>query len=148
MTIKNYYDILKVEQNSDLETIKKAFRREVAIYHPENNKSEGAKSKFEDVIEAYDVLSRPEKRSAFDQILNKNQTSTEVIILEQQEEKQYKDWNREAKRKSKKYWDSPLTELLALDLLIDLTIMDGILDGSDGLFDGISDALGDVFDLF
>ena len=87
MTIKNYYDILKVEQNSDLETIKTAFRREVAIYHPENNKSEGAKSKFEDVIEAYDVLSRPEKRSAFDQILNKNQTSTEVIILEQQEEK-------------------------------------------------------------
>jgi curved DNA-binding protein CbpA len=147
MIIKNYYKILKVDQNSDLETIKKAFRREVAIYHPENNKSPEAKSKFEDVIEAYDVLSRPEKRSKYNEMLN-SQTQTELVVLEQKQEEEYRDWNKEAKRKSKKYWDSPLTELLALDLLIDLTIVDSILDSSDGLIDGIGDAIGDIFDIF
>lgn len=147
MTIKNYYQILKVDQNSDLKTIKKAFRREVAIYHPENNKSPEAKSKFEDVIEAYDVLSRPKKRDSYNEMLD-SQTQTELVVLEEKQEEQYKDWNKEAKRKSKKYWDSPLTELLALDLLIDLTIVDSLLDGSDGLIDGIGDAIDSVFDLF
>ena len=147
MTIKNYYDILKINQDSDLETIKRAFRREIAIYHPENNSSEEAKSKFEDIIEAYDVLSRPEKRSAYNTMLAK-QSQSELVVLEPVEKEQYKDWNKEAKRKSRKYWDTPLTELLALDLLIDLTIVDGLLGSSDGLFDGIGDALGDVFDLF
>ena len=147
MTIKNYYQILKVDQNSDLEIIKKSFRREIAIYHPENNKSPEAKSKFDDVIEAYDVLSRPEKRNAYNEMLT-SQRENKLVALEQNQEEQYKDWSKEAKQKSKKYWDSPLTELLALDLLIDLTIVDGILDGSDGLIDGIGDAIDSVFDLF
>ncbi len=147
MTIKNYYQILKVDQNSDLEIIKKSFRREIAIYHPENNKSPEAKSKFDDVIEAYDVLSRPEKRNAYNEMLT-SQRENKLVALEQNQEEQYKDWSKEAKQKSKKYWDSPLTELLALDLLIDLTIVDSLLDGSDGLIDGIGDAIDSVFDLF
>lgn len=147
MTVKKYYEILKVDHQSDLETIKKAFRREVAIYHPENNKSPEAKSKFEDVIEAYDVLSRPEKRSAYDEML-KNKTQTELVVLEPKQEEQYQEWHKEAKRKSKKYWESPLTDLLLLDLLIDFTIMDSIIDGSDGLIDGIGDVIGDIFDIF
>lgn len=147
MTIKNYYQILKVDQNSDLEIIKKSFRREIAIYHPENNKSPEAKSKFDDVIEAYDVLSRPEKRNAYNEMLA-SQRENKLVALEQNQEEQYKDWSKEAKQKSKKYWDSPLTELLALDLLIDLTIVDSLLDGSDGLIDGIGDAIDSVFDLF
>ena len=147
MTIKNYYQILKVDQNSDLEIIKKSFRREIAIYHPENNKSPEAKSKFDDVIEAYDVLSRPEKRNAYNEMLA-SQRENKLVALEQNQEEHYKDWSKEAKQKSKKYWDSPLTELLALDLLIDLTIVDSLLDGSDGLIDGIGDAIDSVFDLF
>ena len=147
MTIKNYYQILKVDQNSDLEIIKKSFRREIAIYHPENNKSPEAKSKFDDVIEAYDVLSRPEKRNAYNEMLT-SQRENKLVALEQNQEEHYKDWSKEAKQKSKKYWDSPLTELLALDLLIDLTIVDSLLDGSDGLIDGIGDAIDSVFDLF
>lgn len=147
MTIKNYYAILKVERDSNLETIKKAFRREVAIYHPENNKSADAKSKFEDVIEAYDVLSRPKNRIPYNEMLA-SQKENKLVILEQNQEEQYNHWNKEAKQKSKKYWESPLTELLALDLLIDFTIMDSIFNDSEGLIDGIGDALGDILDIF
>ena len=147
MTIKNYYAILKVERYSNLETIKKAFRREVAIYHPENNKSAEAKSKFEDVIEAYDVLSRDENRIPYNEILA-SQRENKLVVLEPRQEEQYSDWSKEAKQKSKKYWESPLTELLALDLLIDFTIMDSIFNDSEGLIDGIGDALGDILDIF
>ena len=147
MTIKNYYAILKVERDSKLETIKKAFRREVAIYHPENNKSVEAKSKFEDLIEAYDVLSRPKSRIPYNEMLA-SQRENKLVVLEQNQEEQYNHWNKEAKQKSKKYWESPLTELLALDLLIDFTIMDSIFNDSEGLIDGIGDALGDILDIF
>ncbi len=147
MIIKNYYTILKIEPNSDLETIKKAFRSEIAVYHPENNKTEEAKSKFEDIIEAFDVLSKPEKRTSYDEIL-KNQSQNKPILLEQKQEKQYKDWNKEAKKKSKKYKETTLTDILALDLLIDVALIDGFFNGSDDLIDGLGDAIGDIFDIF
>ena len=147
MTIKNYYTILNIEANSDLETIKKAFRNEIAIYHPENNKTEEAKSKFQDIIEAYDVLSKPEKRSAFDKILS-NQSKDVPLVLDEKQEEHYKDWNKEAKKKSKKYRDTTLTDILALDLLFHTDIVEGLLSETDGLIDGISDTIGDVFDIF
>ena len=46
MELINYYDILNVEKSADLDTIKKAFRNEIALYHPDKNKSEGAKTAF------------------------------------------------------------------------------------------------------
>lgn len=147
MTIKNYYDILKVESNSNLEVIKKAFRKEIAIYHPENNKTEEAKSKFDDIIEAFDVLSKPEKRKAFDEILN-NQKKNIPVVLEQKQEEQYKDWNKEAKKKSKKYRDESLTEILALELLLNVDVVEGLLSETDGLIDGLSDSISDILDIF
>ena len=49
--ITDYYSILSVDINADLETIKKAFRKQIALYHPENNKSPEAKEKFDIIIE-------------------------------------------------------------------------------------------------
>ena len=147
MTIKNYYSILKIESSSDLETIKKAFRKEIAIYHPENNKTEGAKSKFDDIIEAFDILSKTEKRAAYDKMLN-NQSKEVPVVLDKKQEEQYKDWNKEAQKKSKKYRDTTLTDLLALDLLLHADVIGGLLSESDGLLDGLGDSIGDIFDMF
>lgn len=147
MTFKNYYSILNIKPDSNLETIKKAFRKEIAIYHPENNKTEEAKSKFEDIIEAFDVLSNPEKRKGFDEILN-NQTKNIPIEIEHKQEEQYKGWNKEAKKKSKKYRDTTLTDLLALDLLLHADVVGDLLSETDGLFDGLSDSISDIFDIF
>jgi molecular chaperone DnaJ len=63
---KDYYDVLGVSRSASPEDLKKAFRRLAMKYHPDRNKDDGAESRFKEIGEAYEVLSDPEKRSAYD----------------------------------------------------------------------------------
>ncbi len=67
MADKDYYDILGVDRNADDAAIKKAFRQLSKKYHPDINHAPGAEQKFKDINEAYQVLSDPQKRAAYDQ---------------------------------------------------------------------------------
>ncbi|MDR2404951.1 MAG: J domain-containing protein [Deltaproteobacteria bacterium] len=61
------YKTLGVEKTADTETIKKAFRELALKYHPDKNPGDkAAEEKFKEVSEAYDILSDPEKKAAFD----------------------------------------------------------------------------------
>ena len=65
--MKDYYKILGVDRNSSPEDIKKAYRNLAMKYHPD--KSGGnpeAEAKFKDISEAYETLSDPQKKAAFD----------------------------------------------------------------------------------
>jgi molecular chaperone DnaJ len=64
--LENYYNILGVQDNSDQETIKKAYRSLAKKYHPDKNKEEGAEEKFKKITEAYEVISDTEKRKEYD----------------------------------------------------------------------------------
>jgi len=66
---KNYYDILGVPKDADEDAIKKAYRKMALKYHPDRNpdNAESAKKKFQDVSEAFEVLSDKNKRAIFDQ---------------------------------------------------------------------------------
>jgi len=67
MAIKrDYYDILGVARNATDEEIKKAFRKLAFQHHPDHNHGDGAADKFKEINEAYQVLSDPDKRAAFD----------------------------------------------------------------------------------
>ena len=64
--VKNYYSILGVSPSAGESEIKKAFRKLAVQYHPDKNSSGDANSKFQEISEAYDVLSDPGKRNAYD----------------------------------------------------------------------------------
>jgi curved DNA-binding protein len=68
MKYKDYYKILGVARDAKPEDIKKAYRRLARKYHPDVSKEAGAEESFKEVNEANEVLSDPEKRSAYDQL--------------------------------------------------------------------------------
>ncbi len=63
----DFYEILGVSRDASLEEIKKAYRRLALKWHPDRNKSPEAEEKFKEINEAYEVLSDPRKRQAYDQ---------------------------------------------------------------------------------
>ena len=66
MAIQNYYQVLGISQNAKEQEIKKVYKRLAIKYHPDRNPgNQEAESKFKQIKEAYEVLSDPEKREAY-----------------------------------------------------------------------------------
>ena len=65
---RDFYDILGVARNATDDEIKKAYRKLAMKYHPDRNPdSKEAEGKFKEAKEAYEMLSDPQKRAAYDQ---------------------------------------------------------------------------------
>jgi DnaJ-class molecular chaperone len=62
----NYYELLGVEKDADDSQLKKAYRALSLKYHPDRNTDEDAKSKFQEINEAYETLSDKRKRQEYD----------------------------------------------------------------------------------
>ena len=62
----DHYTTLGLNSAATLADIKKAFRQKASFYHPDRNTAVDAAARFRAVQEAYDVLSDPEKRQAYD----------------------------------------------------------------------------------
>ena len=67
MEFIDYYKILEITNSASESDIKKAYRRLARKYHPDlNPKDDSAKKKFQEINEANEVLSDPEKRKKYD----------------------------------------------------------------------------------
>ena len=62
----DYYNILGVQKTASEKELKKAYRKQSLKWHPDKNPSEGAKDKFQEINEAYAVLSDQDKRKIYD----------------------------------------------------------------------------------
>ncbi len=64
--LKDYYAILGVPSGAPPRIIQQAFRKLAQACHPDRDTSADAKEKFQELVEAYQVLKAPEKRDEFD----------------------------------------------------------------------------------
>ena len=69
MAKRDYYEVLGVERTAAEAELKKAYRRLAMKYHPDRNTDDAstAEQHFKEAKEAYEILSDPQKRSAYDQ---------------------------------------------------------------------------------
>ncbi len=67
MPKKDFYDILGINKNASEADIKSAYRKMALKFHPDRNKESNAEEHFKEINEAYEVLSNPQKKNAYDQ---------------------------------------------------------------------------------
>jgi molecular chaperone DnaJ len=71
MSKRDYYDVLGVARDASEDDLKKAYRKLASQFHPDKQTDEAEKAKvevkFKEAKEAYEELSNPQKRAAYDQ---------------------------------------------------------------------------------
>ncbi|KDR84822.1 hypothetical protein GALMADRAFT_233231 [Galerina marginata CBS 339.88] len=71
---KNPYDVLGVKPDATPAEIKKTYFGLARKYHPDTNPDKGARDKFVEIQDAYDILKDEKKRAAYDQYGSASQT--------------------------------------------------------------------------
>lgn len=68
----NHYDVLEVSRNASPDVIRAAYKSLMQRYHPDKNPGDAAIAERASlVVQAYEVLSSPDRRSAYDHELRK-----------------------------------------------------------------------------
>ena len=68
----DHYSALGISSVATLADVKKAFRQKASYWHPDKNPAAGAAERFRAVQQAYEVLSDPGKRQAYDDNRRRN----------------------------------------------------------------------------
>ncbi len=68
MAKRDFYEVLGVDRGAEMEEIKKAYRKLALKFHPDRNPNDkAAEEKFKELGHAYEILSDPQSRAAYDQ---------------------------------------------------------------------------------
>jgi curved DNA-binding protein CbpA len=63
--LPDYYEVLQISPNADPETIHRVYRLLAQRYHPDNQHT-GDEQRFRTLVEAYELLTNPERRAQYD----------------------------------------------------------------------------------
>ena len=86
----DYYNVLGVDKKASQEDIRKAFKKLARKHHPDLNPNDpDAKRRFQEINEANEVLSDPEKRKKYDQYGEHWQHADQFEAQQQQYRQQY-----------------------------------------------------------
>jgi curved DNA-binding protein len=61
----DYYEVLQISPNADVETVRRVYRMQAQRFHPDNLDSGNAEA-FRRISTAYEVLNDPQRRAAYD----------------------------------------------------------------------------------
>ena len=88
MENKNYYDILGVSEKASQEDITAAKNEMAKRYHPDVNIKNGIDTteKMQEILEAYHILSDPDKRSEYDWTISRKRPVMQTFDLHNMEE--------------------------------------------------------------
>ena len=68
MSKRDYYQVLSVPRNATEEDVTRSYRRLAMKHHPDRNPDDkDSEERFKEAKEAYEVLTDPQKRAAYDQ---------------------------------------------------------------------------------
>ena len=109
--IRNYYKILNVSRTASKEEIKSAYRKLVKVTHPDVNKASDSKEKFQELLEAYEVLSNDDMRAKYDELIRSCMQKSPNAREQYQNFRQNEQ--REARQKAQKYYYMSLDEVLS-----------------------------------
>ncbi|NXT70256.1 DNJB8 protein, partial [Chaetops frenatus] len=75
----DYYKVLGLQKNASQDDIKKSYHKLALKWHPDKNprNEEEAEKKFKEIVEAYEILSDPQKRSHYDKSVEESRVGRE-----------------------------------------------------------------------
>ncbi|NXB87794.1 dnaJ homolog subfamily B member 8 [Vidua macroura] len=78
----DYYTVLGLQKNASQDAIKKSYHKLALKWHPDKNprNKEEAEKKFKEIVEAYEILSDPQKRSLYDQSVEESRARRERTV--------------------------------------------------------------------
>ena len=77
-----HYAVLGISENADPGTIHSAYRARARQYHPDTGEG-SSPGKFREVAEAYETLSDPVRRRAYDRMLARDRTpAPQQVVIE------------------------------------------------------------------
>ncbi|XP_038212459.1 dnaJ-like protein 60 [Zerene cesonia] len=76
---KSHYEVLNLKKNCTDKEIKDAFIQMSKEYHPDKNKDAKAQGKFVQIVEAYNILSKPSSRANYDHVMDVGAQSASYV---------------------------------------------------------------------
>jgi curved DNA-binding protein CbpA len=106
---KNYYQILQVSPNAELQAIRLAYRRLALKYHPDATQDNETSAKMVEINEAYSILSNPAKRFDYDIVFKNKYASNKQTYAKPRSGTQYASRRRRTYKQRPSYYSDART---------------------------------------